>query len=389
MRATLASVVVFVATAAGPALASGPAFASGPPADAVLADLPFLDSDESNRVYVDLAPPDSDRRLEMLLDTGAAFSILSPDAARSLGVSVRRQKDTPYRRKTRLGRDLQFWIDVSSSDTGTRMGWDFRLLGGNFLEEYVVELDFAARRVRFIDPKRWSVPATAGTGEVVLPMSLSDRRPVVSLAVNGVEVPVLVDTGAPGSLMLAGAKAEAAGVAAREVDGLAMEMALGPVQTRLGEAQRVELGALALERVPALVQPRGSYNWAGPGDSLLGYDLLAEFTVRLDYPQRRLWLAPRPDVRRTLFGGDWNAYRAEGVLLLPSRRALVVGMLEPESAAARRGLRVGDRFEGGRDAAAILADLREGREVVVVRDVDGVGVDTVLPAAGAAETPAP
>jgi predicted aspartyl protease len=381
MRATLASVVLALLGAAAPALAADP------PPDAVLAELPFLDSDESNRIYVDLAPPDADRRMEMLLDTGASFSILSPDAARAIGITVRRQKDTPYRRKTLLGRDLQFWVDVRSSDTGTRMGWDFRLIGGNFLEEYVVEIDFAARRVRLIDPGRWSVPETAGDGEAVVPMTLSDRRPVFEVAVNGVKVPVLVDTGAPGSLMLAGAKAEAAGVAAREIDGLTMEMALGPVRTLLGEARRVELGPLALEGVPALVQPRGNYNWAGPGDSLLGYDVLAEFTVRLDYQRRRAWLRPRADARRTLFGGDWRAYRSDGVLLLPSGGALRVALLEPESAAARRGLRAGDRFEGGRDAAAILADLRDGREVVVVRDVDGVGVDTPLPAA--AEAPAP
>jgi predicted aspartyl protease len=383
MRAHLAGVTLCLAAATVPALAGEP------PPDAILAELPFLASDEPNRIYLDLAPPDSDRRLEMLLDTGANVSVLSPDAAREIGVTVRRGKSTPYRRKTLLGRDLQFWVDVSSSDTGTRMGWDFRLLGGNFLEEYVVEIDFAARRVCFLDPKRFAVPETAGPGEIVLPMSLADGRPIVRVGVNGVEVPVLVDTGASAPLILAGPPAEAAGVSASEIEGLSASTIVGPVRTLLGEAERVQIGTLVLERVPVLVQPRGSYNQAGPGDSLFGYDLLAEFAVRFDYPHRRLWLSPRPDARRTLHGGDWEAWRRDGVLLAPGRRGLDVVMLDDASASARRGLRLGDRFEGGRDAAAILADLREGREVVVVRDVDGVGVDTVLSAAGAAETPAP
>jgi predicted aspartyl protease len=373
-------------------LAAAPAHGGEPPPEAVLAELPFLAPEVSNRILVDLAPADSERRLEMMLDTGASFSFLSPDAAREMGVSIRRQKDTPYRRKTLLGRDLQFWIDVSSSDTGTRMGWDFRLLGGNFLEEYVLELDFAGRRARLIDPKRWAVPEVAAEGEAVLPLSLSDRRPLVKVSVNGVEAPLLVDTGAPGALSLAGPRAEAAGVEAREVEGLSMTMTLGPVQTRLGEAQRVELGGLALEGVPVFVSPRGHYNAAGPGDSLLGYDVLAQFTVRIDYPHRRMWFKPRPGARRTLLGGDWQAYESDGALLVPDRGAFQVVLLDAQSQAARRGLRVGDRIEGGRDAAAFLADLRAGKELVVVRDVDGVGVDTVLEAAGAppaAEVAAP
>lgn len=383
MRAHLTGVTLLLAVAAVPGLAAGP------PPDAILAELEFLESDEPNRIYLDLAPPESARRLEMLLDTGANVSAFSPDAAREIGVTVRRGKGTPYRRKTLLGRDLQFWVDVSSSDTGTRMGWDFRLLGGNFLEEYVVEIDFAARRVRFLDPKRFAVPETAGPAEIVLPMSLADGRPIVKVGVNGVEVPVLVDTGAPAPLILAGPLAEAAGVSASEIEGLSASTIVGPVRTLLGEAERVQIGTLVLERVPVLVQPRGSYNQAGPGDSVFGYDLLAEFAVRFDYPHRRLWLSPRPDARRTLRGGDWEAWRRDGVLLAPSRRGLEVVMLDDASAAARRGLRLGDRFESRRDAAPILADLREGREVVVVRDVDGVGVDTVLPAAADAAAPAP
>jgi predicted aspartyl protease len=47
-------------------------------------------------------------------------------------------------------------------------------------------------------------------------MSIADGRPLVTLAVNGVEVPVLVDTGAPHSVTLAGPRAEAAAVSARE-----------------------------------------------------------------------------------------------------------------------------------------------------------------------------
>ena len=42
------------------------------------------------------------------------------------------------------------------------------------------------------------------------------------------------------------------------------------------------------------VAPQGFYNQGFPGDSLIGYDLLAQFLVRIDYPRRRLWLRREP-----------------------------------------------------------------------------------------------
>lgn len=89
----------------------------------------------------------------MLLDTGAAGNVMTPRYARALRVTVRRHKSTPYRRSTILGRDLQFWIDTHSSDTASRMGLETGLVGADFLREYVVEVDYAARRVRFLEPR--------------------------------------------------------------------------------------------------------------------------------------------------------------------------------------------------------------------------------------------
>src|SRR5262245_28035180 len=128
-----------------------------PPPEAVVAVLPFAESREPNRVMVDLAP-EGGRPFVMMLDTGASGSVITPRMARELGVRVRPLKDTPYRRKTRLGRDLQFWVDTRSSDTAARTGWEYGLLGGEFLDDYVLEIDFPGRRVRFLDPKKYQVP---------------------------------------------------------------------------------------------------------------------------------------------------------------------------------------------------------------------------------------
>src|SRR5512136_2913685 len=128
-----------------------------PPPEAIVGTLPFLEWREPNRIAVNLAP-DGEREFRMLLDTGAEGSVLTPKYAHELGVSVRRQHDGEYTRATRLGRDLQFWVDTSSSESASRTGWEYGLLGGTFFGDYVLDLDFKQRRVRLIDANRWQVP---------------------------------------------------------------------------------------------------------------------------------------------------------------------------------------------------------------------------------------
>ena len=266
------------------------------PAEAVLAELPFLESDERNRIYIDLAPAGSARPLRLLLDTGWNVSLLTPGAAKEAGVRVRRTKSDPYRRKTVLGRDLLFFVDTRRTDTASRTGWEYGVLGGDFLAAYVVELDFEGRRVRFLDRDRYRVPESAGGGgEAVLPITVVSNRPAVRFEVNGRELEMLLDTGMPWALMLSGELARAAGVESAPDARFAMHSVMGPVEAEVGEAKRVTLGPFMFENVPVAVAPKGWFNLGYPGDSMIACDLLAQFLVRIDYERRRLWLRRNPE----------------------------------------------------------------------------------------------
>ncbi len=232
----------------------------------------------------------------MLLDTGASFSVATPLAARALGVRVRRAKQTPYRRRTLLGRDLQFTIDTSSSDTGSKTGFEYALLGGNFLAEYVVEIDFPSRRVRFIDRKRYRVPESVeGPDEAVVPLEIVGNRPGLYVEFNGEKTLVLLDTGAPTAVLMSGELAKRASISHEPGPGLRAGSVLGPVRIERGMARSLRLGPFEFEDVPVEVAPRGFYNLGFPGDALLGYEMLAGFVLRLDYPRERLWLRRRAE----------------------------------------------------------------------------------------------
>lgn len=298
------------------------AAAPDPPPEAVLATLPFLASEEPNRVYVDLAPASARRRLRFLLDTGATHSVVTPLTARAMGVRVRRTKRDPYRRKTLLGRDVLFYVDTSSSDTGSRTGWEYGLLGGSFLADYVVELDFGARRVRLLDADRYEVPeAVDHPHEAVLPLRVVANRPGFDVVVNGHPLEVLLDTGAPLGLMLSGKLARQGEVASAEFEGFSMEGVLGAVAAELGEARSLRVGPFDFERYPVAVAPNGFFNQGMPGDSLVGYDLLAQFDVRIDYPNARLWLRRRADWAVSWGGEPWLGWPDQAVSAPPPGQA--------------------------------------------------------------------
>jgi hypothetical protein len=337
---TLLVAVTLCGLTANPALGAG---APEPPTDAVLADVPFERPEEPNRVYVNLAPEGSPP-LVWMLETGTDFSVMTPLAARAAKVSVRSEKSAPYRRGTRLGRDVEFWVDVLSSDTGSKTGWEYAHLGGNFLEEYVVEIDFATRRVRFLDPKKYETPKQSDApDEAVIPIDLrSGRRPSVEIEMNGRPLRLMLDTGAPVPAILSGDAAKKLGV---DVDSLPpfgeIGSVMGPVKVNLHETESFRFAGFAFDRMPILVAPRGWYNQGGGNDSVIGYDTLSQFKLRLDYPRKRLWLK-RVREDSTFMSVPYATTRAAGVFVAPSGGAYGVIGVVPGSPASQIGMRPGD-----------------------------------------------
>jgi predicted aspartyl protease len=354
------------------------------PPEAVVDRVAFLEADEPNRVYLDFAPEGS-LPLRLELDTGATHAVMTPLAARAAGVSVRALKDSPYRRKTRLGRDLQFYIDTISSDTGSKTGWEYGLVGGDFLKDYVVELDFGARAARFLDPRRFSLlEAEPKVGEAILVLRDS-TRPILSIDIGGHDVPVMADTGMPWPLQLSGKAAKAIGI---DVDSLPVwgqvASTRGPAEMRLYEAPDVAIGGFHFANVPVLVAPKGLYNLAGEtSDSIVGYDLLAQFLVRIDYQGRRMWLR-RTGERVPFYGVDYRLQRSTGAFVMPLASGTQVMVVMPDSPAAKRGLRADDfltRDDPADTPESKLRAIASGERLRVTRTVDGVSTDLDLAAA--------
>jgi len=365
--------------------------AGEPPAEALLAELPFLESGAAiNRIFVNLAP-EGRRELRMMLDTGATHNVITPLYARSLGVSIRRNTSSPYRRSTALGRDLQFWIDASLSDTGSKTGWEYGLLGGEFLKAYVVELDFPGRMVRFWDPKRFELPeVVTAPDEAIVKMELVGNRPFVVRPVregSKKKMRLLLDTGAPFPLLLSGSVAKKMGIDVAALPHLSqISGTRGSTEARIYEDPAFQMGSLALGPVSTLVAPRGFYNQGGSDDSLIGFDILQQFVVRIDYKRQRLWLKHARPGPVTFGGADAAMMRKTGAYMIVSADGShsVMGVL-PDTPASRIGLRSEDVIRGraadGKPFGSeqITRALLEGGELRILRTVDEVMVELALP----------
>jgi predicted aspartyl protease len=280
----LAAIGIVALAVAGVATAAGEV-----PAEAVLAELPFLEAGP-NQVRVDLAA-EGGRQLPLLLDTGALQSFATAGGARDLGIPLRRNKQTPYRRETRLGRDIELHVDTRRGDTGVARGGDYALAGAAFLSRYVLEIDFPGRRVRFLDPDRFEVPAS-DPAAAVLPMRPGTTQPIVEIEVGGVRLPAILATGAPGTLIVPGGWAAEpdAQVAIDAEETAKLELPPGTAPMQAARAARVRLAGFEERDVPLLVAPQGVWGQGARSEALLGVDFLKRFVVRIDYPRRRLWI---------------------------------------------------------------------------------------------------
>lgn len=281
------------------ALSNGKRAGAPTPRQGVLADLPFVNTGDDRHIFVDLAKPGS-APLVVQLDTGAGTTIMTPIYARALGVAARSVKSDQHRRDTVTGQPLLFWITDQGVVSGGDSGWSYALLGGDYLENYVVEIDFTQRRVRLLDPAAQRVGADPPDrpNETVVDMPVSDGCPHARLELGTGSVLALLDTGSMGAISTTEEMAVKLGIA---VDPDAPRRKwINVLATSVSAVQRLplaKLGSVTLADVELDIGLRGEggvriERMAGKDEVLIGQGVLRDFVVRFDYPRKKLGLTP-------------------------------------------------------------------------------------------------
>lgn len=220
------------------------------------------------------------------------------------------------------------------------------ILGHDVLSHFVVEIDYAASKVRLHDPERFPPPAGAES----LPMTYEANVPVIraSFELPGgrrIEGRLIVDSGNSGGLDLYGPfieKHKIRNALNRIVEGAGGMGVGGIAKQDLSRIEAFHLGAFSL-RTPVVSLSRDAKGGAAHPELAgnLGARVLRRFTVFVDYPHDRLLLKPNDSFNQPF------DYDMSGLALVAEGEAfdrVIVRRVLPDTPAAAAGFREGDEI---------------------------------------------
>ena len=327
-------------------------------APAPLATIPFELATRHVMLKVTI---NNSRPLSFVLDTGANLAIVRMPVANELGLQLegsviaggagagrqagQRVKNARWSLVGLPGFSQPVAMALPFKRLPAGLGQDVDgIVGGEFIKEFVLELDYQAQRLMVHDRRSFSY---RGKGES-LPIQLnSNNHPVVNATVTPkggkpVEVPFVLDIGSGGSVVLHSPFVEAQGLPGEQktVRAIGMAGAGGKSLGRIGRVTSLRIGSFTLkdvattfsqDRVGAFADPSAAGN--------IGAQIVRRFRVFLDYGRKRLTLEPSPDYDEPFEGPTTGlAVRALGA----DYRTFTITEVLEDSPATEAGLQVDD-----------------------------------------------
>jgi len=356
--------------------ASNPADFSLPPSGR--ATLPFRLI--NNHIIVD-ARIDGKGPFPFLVDTGG-HDILTPATIRTLGLR-------PIGATPSFGAGEQAntsgYVRVARIDAGgavltdqTIITLDFSppavegltlggMIGVEFFQRFVVRIDYGAKTITFIDPRRFDAREreAAGTG---MPFDFYEHMPQVAGTIDGRPARFDIDTGSRSDVTFTRPFVEKAGLRAAYPNGVTITDGWGvggPARSYVVRSRSLTLGGVIVDRPIAALSAAKAGSFADEGsDGNIGSGLLKRFVVTFDYPNRRLYLQrlARPDV-------DTGRFDRTGMWINADQSGFEIMDLADNGPAAAAGLKKGDVVLaiGEQDVASLsLSDARSMLKTVAV-----------------------
>ena len=297
-------------------------------------------------------------KFDFIIDTGATLSVYSSTlnwpgepVKVEIARTASRDREVPlYRRPpTRIGQlqipgnDLVVAIDFTelSGAWGRRIDG---LIGMDVLNRYVIQLDFDARIVRFLN----AAPADCGTR---IPLGLSrQKQPTIPVEVAGEQIEARIDTGS-----------------AKELDVSLTRWRKLQSQNRLSRTRVIKLASAGgiVYSNQALIDgfkvADDSFDKIQIGTNQvesIGVGFLARYLVTFDFPNKAIYLKPGK-LFSTPLPRD-----ASGISLISKDEQIVIAAVAEGSPASKKGIKKGDCIVSVNSQAAKNWSLTELRNLM-------------------------
>jgi len=248
-----------------------------------------------------------------------------------------------------------------SKHTGTKING---LLGADFFQDYTVEIDYTARRVRFFEPSPFDTPK----GYNVLPFTIEAQKLFVDLAVVNADstrqkVKMLIDTGAELNAWFQTMTSESVHLPAKWINGTVGEGLNGIITGKYGRIPEIKMGDFSLKNPIVSFPDSVSISQIianSKRDGTIGSQLLSRFNLIFDYNQKKLYFKPNENFNKRY---SYNVAGVEIVQITPFLPITEVLSVWKNSPADLAGILPGDKVLEVNGEKALTMSINELRKI--------------------------
>ena len=239
-----------------------------------------------------------------VLDTGGVFSAINARAAKAADLtpvalsSGLRIRDAGGKDTTAVARIKTITFGTLKSDNLTLMITNLSgdgVLAPDLLRNFDLDLDFDARQINLFKPHRCDDQVVYWTDEyAVIPFILTEQGHIrIDVAVNGVPLKAMLDTGSPTTLIGEDTLQAKLGLTADAAHASAMVgISGGVLGTAPVKLDSLQIGKFLWPNPPVFASTRDIWK-ADASDMLLGLNEIGGLHVYIDYRGRKLYLSRR------------------------------------------------------------------------------------------------
>lgn len=242
------------------------------------------------------------------------------------------------------------------------------VLGSNFLRFFIVGIDYQKKEITL---SQRGTSLKSQNHKYEMPFSLDMKKgfaPEINCIINDdIESTAIIDTGTPFSSLslpiLKKTESFKSGNVVKSTGSPTFGLAGRPEEDYALRIKKLKLGALQIHDIPALSHSAGEV-------VLIGNDILSKFLVTIDYPAKKILLAPNGEAFEKNRLGYTIGYKKHD-------NKIIVSRIWKNSSAEKSGIKIGDEIRKINGIEVTKLSMFELMEIFLDKQLDSIDIEFV------------